>query len=220
MNSPFSFKKLIIAATAIFMVQAASAQSAEEKPQLTPHSAHAGIGYSYIPGVYVDGMSPAVGSIKSGVGFDAGYEYLFSKKLLLSVGLNYTLHYASAMLRTNTPGSLKSAPIDFFVHNITPTIGKSWAWKKHILKATIGVGYMYSIAYGSRVIGEFDKRHQDKEDGLSYYFALGYEYRITPDTGLFVKLHDMEHYEEYDSDNKEWEGIVGYGISLGFNFHF
>ena len=219
MNSPFSLKKLIIAVTVLFMVQAASAQSADEKLQSTPHSAHAGIGYSYIPGVYVEDMSMTVGSVKSGIGIDAGYEYQFSKKLW-SVGLNYTLHYASGMANNKNLIQPGGAPIDYFVHNITPTIGKSWEWEKHIIKATLGVGYMYSVAYGSYEIGEPNKRYQDKEDGLSYYFALGYEYRITPDTGLFVKLHDMEHYEEYDSDDKEWEGIVGYGISLGFNFHF
>ena len=32
--------------------------------------------------------------------------------------------------------------------------------------------------------------------------------------------YDMECYDEYDGTEGEWEGIVGYGVSAGFKWHF
>ena len=227
MNSPFSLKKLIIAVTVLFMVQAASAQSADEKLQSTPHSVYAGIGPSFIPGVSVYKAEMLMGSIKNGFGFNAGYEYSFPKSHW-TVGVNYTLHSAGGMVQyTPITTSLPieaTLPISFYVHNITPTVGGQWTWGKHGLKIAGGVGYMHtkSIIDLEQLENKWvEIKAIDEDDaGASIYLSLQYEYRFSSRTGLFIKLHDMEHYEKSDLEDKEWEGIVGYGISLGFNFHF
>ena len=117
-----------------------------------------------------------------------------------------------------------SLPVDFYVHNMTPTVGGHWEWGKHAFKIAAGVGYIYSETLAEveklEMNGVEIEREEDEVNGLSLYLSLEYEYRFSPKAGLFVKLHDMEHYDKPDDDEEDWEGIVGYGVSIGLNYHF
>lgn len=221
---------LIVAAVLplqIVLAKSNSTEAVEEKQQVRPHVLHAGLGYSYIPGVYVYKAAMSIGSVNSGIGLSAGYEYLFPASHW-SVGVSYTYHHSGGMAKyTPITTSLPidaSLPVDFYVHNMTPTVGGHWEWGKHAFKIAAGVGYIYSETLAEverlEMNGVEIEREEDEVNGLSLYLSLEYEYRFSPKAGLFVKLHDMEHYDKPDDDEEDWEGIVGYGVSIGLNYHF
>lgn len=221
MKSHVTLKMLALIVAAILPIQIVSAKSnstgAVEEQQVQPHVLHAGLGYSYIA---------SLKSLKSGAGIDVGYEYLFPKSHW-SVGVIYTGHYSGGILKTSgglielPEGGYELAPpatnIDVFIHNIAPTIGGYWSWGKHGFKASVGAGYINKMVLRD-VEHSTMKRSREYDGGMSVYLSLEYEYRPYPDTGIFVRLHDMEHHGK--SDDTYWEGIVGYGIATGFNFHF
>lgn len=206
---------LLFAATPLEKISAESLQTESIAAEnVTPHVIHVGLGYSYIPGIHVDGGKMTFGSVKHGVGYEVGYEYLF-RKSWLSLGFICTGHYSGGAAQVSLAFGY-SVPVDLFVHNFTPTIGGHWSWGKHSFKPSIGFGYLHQYA-----LGEFnmDGRLIDQDGGFSSYFSLEYEYRPMPDTGIFVRIHEMDWIKEYNWDSP-WEGIVDYGISVGFNFHF
>lgn len=184
----------------------------KEKQSASPHVIHAGVGYSYVPSVYVAGSSNSnmdVGSIRHGIGFEAGYEYLF-RRSWLSLGVMYTGHYGGGMIGRQL--------WDLLVHDFMPTVGGHWSWGKHTLKPSIGLGYLCYQAIGPRDFRFPTGRLTETDGGFSSYFSLEYEYRFSPDTGLFVRLHEMDWVKDMSEDS--WEGIVGYGVAVGFNLHF
>lgn len=65
---------LIVAAVLplqIVLAKSNSTEAVEEKQQVRPHVLHAGLGYSYIPGVYVYKAAMSIGSVNSGIGLSA-----------------------------------------------------------------------------------------------------------------------------------------------------
>lgn len=213
------FSALAMLLFAVMPFDEVSAQSFQtegvekEAQQPSPHVIHIGLGYSYIPGVYVINADMTFGSIKHGVGYEAGYEYLF-RKSWVSLGFICTGHYGSGVAKGSGLGIVGTAPVDLFVHNFTPTVGGHWEWGKHSFKTSLGFGYLHMCALGQRLGVE---RLREVDGGFSSYFSVEYEYRPYPDTGIFVRLHDMDWIKDYTAD--EWEGITNYGISVGFNFH-
>lgn len=214
------FSALAMLLFAVMPLDKVSAQSFQlegiemEEQQPSPHVIHVGLGYSYIPGVYVMNADMTFGSIKHGMEYEAGYEYLF-RKSWMSLGLICTGHYGGGFASGfGGLGVVSTAPVDLFVHNFTPTVGGHWEWGKHSFKTSLGLGYLHICALGQHLGVE---RSREVDGGFSSYFSVEYEYRPYSDTGIFVRLHEMDWVKDYTAD--EWEGVSNYGISVGFNFH-
>lgn len=220
MKTRLLLKMLALAALAALPLQLVSAKSDDAASQVSPHAVYAGLGPSFVPGVYVNDAYMSMGSIKRGIGFTAGYEYSVPTSHW-SFGVNYVFHQSGGVAKYYPEPTTVSLPIDFYVHNITPVAGGHWEWGKHAFRFSGGVGYMYSIAVAElRLSGVGVLEEDEEEDGVSLYLSLEYEYRFSPKMGLFVRAYDMECYDEYDGTEGEWEGIVGYGVSAGFKWHF
>lgn len=212
MKTHSALKMLVMAIAVALPLQIVSA--ADDTKQ-RPHVIRLGAGYSLVPGADIDGGKMVLGSLKHGAGINVGYDYLFLNKSW-SLGLNYNLHYGSGTGRTYD-GFGSSAMIDFFVHNITPTVGNYQTWGKHRLKTDLGIGYLYVQALGAHKLGDPTERLRAIEEGMSTYFAIEYEYSPSSDTGLFVRLHEVNCFKK---DGAQLEGLLNYGMSVGFNLHF
>lgn len=229
MKTNFILKALALISVSVLPLQMYSNQSSmegavEENQPVLPHVVHIGAGYSYI-------ASQSSLKLKNGGAVELGYEYLFPKSHW-SVGVICTGHYSGGIIRTNggwigVPGmhgnGFQTAPPatnkDMLICNITPTIGGYWSWSKHCVKTSVGVGCMNKVVW-SDVEPATMKRSRSYDGGLSSYLSLEYEYRPYQDTGIFVRLHDMMQHEKENNGEWDWKNIVGYGVSIGFNFHF
>ena len=224
MRPNFILKALALICVSVLPLQMYSNQSSkegmvEEKQQVLPHVVHVGAGYSYIA---------SQASLKNGGAVELGYEYLFPKSHW-SVGVICTGHYSGGIKRTDggwielPGGGFQMGPLatnkDILICNITPTIGGYWSWGKHCVKTSVGVGCMNKVLW-SDVEPATMKRSRSYDGGLSSYLSLEYEYRPYQDTGIFVRLHDMMQHEKENDGEWDWKNIVGYGVSVGFNFHF
>ena len=188
----------------------------QEKIQMPPHTVHVGAGYSYIiSNIYAGGLD--VDKLKHGAGVELSYTYLPVGKRL-GFGVNYTAHFSRVTATEGPSWQAYWANINMQLHNITPTLNICNVYRKHALKTSLGIGYMFVRIGG--LGSAIPNGAKETKDGLSGYLSFEYEYRIDEYTGFFMRIHETGWVSRYDEENEMRDGILDCGVSIGFNIHF
>ena len=158
-----------------------------------------------------------VDKLKHGAGVELSYTYLPVGKRL-GFGVNYTAHFSRVTATEGPSWQAYWANINMQLHNITPTLNICNVYRKHALKTSFGIGYMFVHIGG--LGSAIPNGAKETKDGLSGYLSFEYEYRIDEYTGFFMRIHETGWVSRYDEENEMRDGILDCGVSIGFNIHF